>query len=232
MMIKKFRVLTLCMALTMISPVAVMAETDNSQTEISAEAELAQLLELDETQYTLATKGSVELIVPGDYLLDGNYENGELVNGSIYYSVEEALAGVKQDKTEAQRICTGKERVTPTTGTITGPNSNGNFSYTIAKSGRTNSFSPRNSSTWVSTQSRIYRDISGGSYLDSTDFSYLVTLMDAKGNSKGTFRAHPDNISGGVNFDTQANSSYYLKLQTEDFPFNWYLNGSGSIAIK
>lgn len=228
-MIKKFRVLTLCMALTMVSPVAVLAETVNNETEISAEAELAQLLGEDESQYNLQIKGSVELITPGDYLLDGNYKNGELVNGSIYYSVEEALAGVKQDQIEAQRICGGKERVTPATGTIKGPDSNGGFSYTIAKSGRTGSFEALTNSTWVSTQSQIYRNLSGGSYLTSEDYSYLVTLMDNNGKAKGSFRAYPNNVSGGVNFETQAFSKYYLKLETESFPLNWYLNGSGTI---
>lgn len=74
-------------------------------TKQSPEEELAALLHVDESQYHLQTRGQARLIVPGDPLLDGNYKNGELVNGSVYHSVEEALAGVKRDKIEAKIIC-------------------------------------------------------------------------------------------------------------------------------
>lgn len=99
---KRIRNLALCMVLTAMSSVPASAEAKSA---LTAEEELAQLLNVDESQYHLETRGNVQLIVPGHVLLDGNYENGELVNGSVYYSVEDALEGVKRDKEEANMIC-------------------------------------------------------------------------------------------------------------------------------
>ena len=108
-MFKSIRILLLCFAMAPVLPMAAMAYTE---TTMSPEEELAQLLEVDESQYQLSTRGQAVLIVPGDPLLDGNYENGELVNGGIYHSVQEAIAGVKQDKIDAREIC-GEEKVNP-----------------------------------------------------------------------------------------------------------------------
>lgn len=52
-------------------------------------------------QYDVETFGSATAIPPDDYLLDGNYENGELVNGGIYFSESEALAGMERDRQDA-----------------------------------------------------------------------------------------------------------------------------------
>ena len=41
--------------------------------------------------------------------MDGNYENGELINGSIYHSEAEAVEGVKQDRIMARTIANSSE---------------------------------------------------------------------------------------------------------------------------
>lgn len=41
--------------------------------------------------------GNATLLTKDDYLLDGNYDNGELVNGDICFSEEEALAVIHAD---------------------------------------------------------------------------------------------------------------------------------------
>lgn len=223
---KNIGVFGLCLMLTIASPISVVA---NTETMLSPEEELEQLLEVNESQYHLETRGQAELISPGHELLDGKYDNGELVNGSVYYSVEDALAGVKRDKLEAKSICRAEERVSPPTGTIKGPDDKGYFSFTIHDKGRTYSFTTGKTSTWVDTQSQIYRNLSGGTYLQSTDYSYIVTLMDSNGNACGSFLAYPNNISGGLNFNTERNGTYYIKLEAQNFPLNWYLNGDGNV---
>lgn len=57
----------------------------------------------------------------------------------------------------------------------------------------------------------------------STGYSYIVTLMDSNGNACGSFLAYPNNISGGLNFNTERNEIYYIKLEAQNFPLNWYL---------
>lgn len=99
---KNIGFLGLCFMLTITSPMPVIV---NAETALSPEEELEQLLEVNESQYHLETRGQAELIAPGHDLLDGRYDNGELVNGSVYYSVEDAIAGVKRDKMEAKSIC-------------------------------------------------------------------------------------------------------------------------------
>lgn len=157
---KNIGIFGLCLMLTIAFPISVVA---NTETMLSPEEELEQLLEVNESQYHLETRGQAELISPGHELLDGKYDNGELVNGSVYYSVEDALAGVKRDKLEAKSICRAEERVSPPTGTIKGPDDKGNFSFTIHDKGRTYSFTTGKTSTWVDTQSQIYRNIKSAS---------------------------------------------------------------------
>lgn len=68
-------------------------------------AEEASLLDsLPAIQYDVETRGNAETLSEDDYLLDGNYENGELVNGSIYHSESEAVEGVKQDRIMAKAL--------------------------------------------------------------------------------------------------------------------------------
>lgn len=177
--------------------------------------------------------GDVEVIDEDSYLRDGDYENGELVNGSICYSEAEAQAEIEADKAYADYLFNNgpapREGVYPPAGTIEGPDSNGNFNYTIASSGRTGSFQTTSNTLTVLTQSQIYRDLSGGSYIQTKDYNYTVSLMDSSGTSKGTFIAYPDNIKGGLVFDVTSWNNYYLKITANKFPLNWYLNGSGSL---
>ncbi len=129
---KSIGIFGLCLMLTMVSPISVFA---NAETMLSPEEELEQLLEVNESQYHLETRGQAELISPGHELLDGKYDNGELVNGSVYYSVEDALAGVKRDKLEAKSICRAEERVSPPTGTIKGPDDKGPWLHGVTPDG-------------------------------------------------------------------------------------------------
>ena len=220
---RKFSIFLVCAALLSVSTTVAMAA--NETNDDVKEAELAALLNIDESQYNLPTTGNATLIVPGDPLLDGEYENGELVNGSIYYSIDDAIEGVKRDKIEAKNLT----RVDPNTGVIEGPGTyGGDFKYTVRKSGRTYSFTVKSTKTNVNTQSDIYYD-SNDTYLTSEDYNYVVTLMDSNGNAKGSFKAYPNNKYGGVTFSTTSWESYYLKIVPNSFPANWYLHGTGNV---
>lgn len=54
-------------------------------------------------QYDLQLFGNATAISEDDYLRDGDFSNGELVNGSIYFSEADAKAGVQRDREEARR---------------------------------------------------------------------------------------------------------------------------------
>jgi len=56
------------------------------------------------------TTGTATLISWDDYLLDGDYENGELINGGIYYSMEDAFRGYQKDRMDALMAKFGIER--------------------------------------------------------------------------------------------------------------------------
>ena len=80
----------------------ILVLSTTSALSFSSMAEEVSLLDsLPAVQYEVETRGNAETLSEDDYLLDGNYENGELVNGSIYHSEAEAVEGVKQDRVMA-----------------------------------------------------------------------------------------------------------------------------------
>ena len=164
----------------------------------------------EKVQYDVETFGSATAISADDYLLDGNFENGELVNGSIYYDESEVEAGIARDRELAKmeadvfyEDCNNEEmaRVTPGTGVTTGISSDGDFQYNIKTSGTMPSpYCTYKSKAYVTTQSKIYYS-KDGTFLTSDDYSYIVTLMDTDGNAIGSFRGYTNNVNGGVNFN-------------------------------
>ncbi len=187
------------------------------------------------SQNILSTYGSVTLLQEDDYLLDGNFENGELVNGSIYHSREEAEAGLLRDKEFENQIWADispdgatTSDVCPDAGNTEGTTENGNFYYTIHEAC---SFS-----VWhgygdirVDTQSQLYYS-KDKSFLTSEDYSYIVTVKDEDG-VVGSFRGYSDDVFGGA--DMTGGGSYWIKITMETkLPGYFYLNGSGKIKNR
>lgn len=181
-------------------------------------------------QYDLETFGSATAISPDDYLLDGNFENGELVNGGIYFNEDDAIAGVEQDKLDD--LNDSSAWVYPGTGVVEGINSSGNFFYTIKSSGKTSyGYSTSKSNIYVTTQSDIYNS-SDDTILTSNDYSYIVTLLDSGSNSVGSFRGYMNNVNGGTTFTSTSSGPYKIKIAVESIPSNCFLHGAGSIVGK
>lgn len=200
----------------------------------SIAAEKTLLESLPDVQYDAPTWGSAEAIPKDDYLLDGNYENGELINGSIYHSEEEAIEGVKQDQIVAKAMAANKEigaeRVYPNTGIIEGISSEGSFFYNIQSSGRTAyPYSNLYDTVTVNTQSDVY--VSKTDTIEiNEDYSYIVTVMSGD-TAVGSFRGYANDVNGGVKY-TIPGDSLYVKLATENFPRGKFLHGAGSIIDK
>ena len=135
----------------------ILVLSTTSALSFSAMAEEVSLLDsLPAVQYEVETRGNAETLSEDDYLLDGNYENGELINGSIYHSEAEAVEGVKQDRIMARTIANSSEsepdlaRIYPNTGIIEGISSTGSFYYNIQTSGTTPSaYWNVHSTVWV-----------------------------------------------------------------------------------
>lgn len=238
MKLKKIMVWSLVISLSVIAPMPVMATEKKQETEFYdiktgeyiAKEDLWQYLRAlqESVQYGGKTTGTATSISWDDYLLDGNYENGELVNGDVYYSVEDAFQGYQKDLSDAQREDEGiQEMVYPDTGVIVGIDTDGDFWYTVHSSGRTAVTEIFDSETVVETESDIWRDIGDGSTLTSSDYSYIISLVDSSGTTVGSYRGYTDGIRGGQTYSTTPFKYYYVKIKTEDFPLSWYCHGSG-----
>lgn len=225
--------------------VAVMTAENETNTQ-QLEVDETSKEQYDATGYTQqivsqnisSTYGSATLLQEDDYLLDGNFENGELVNGSIYYSKEEAEAGLLRDKEfENQKWmdisldgATALD-VYPDAGNAEGTDTYGNFYYTIRE---VCSFS-----SWygdkkirVDTQSQLYYS-KDKSFFTSDDYSYIVTVTDENG-TVGSFRGYSDDVFGGADMTgSKAYGSYWIKITMETkLPSYFYLNGSGKIKNR
>lgn len=214
----------------------ILVLSTTSALSFSSMAEEVSLLDsLPAVQYEVETRGNAETLSEDDYLLDGNYENGELINGSIYHSEAEAVEGVKQDRIMARTIANSSEsepkpdlaRIYPNTGIIEGISSTGSFYYNIQTSGTTPSaYWNVHSTVWVDSQSDVYYSKSQSTGTND-NYSYILTVM-SDGNAVGSFRGYADDVKGGANF-TIPGDSMYIKLATENFPRNEFLHGSGSV---
>lgn len=181
--------------------------------------------------------GSAALISDDDPLLDGHFYNGELVNGSICYSKNEAEQVLAYDRAHLNTIdssdaanedTASASNVYPVTGKFVGIDNDGNFFFTIHSSGSNSGRYSAASEMPVQTKAQLYNESSDNTYTNDNQ-SYIVTLTGPNG-VVGSYRGYADNVRGGLTFSTSgAVGVYNVKVTVSGLSKNVYLNGSGSI---
>nr|WP_288824990.1 hypothetical protein [uncultured Clostridium sp.] len=183
--------------------------------------------------------GSAALISDDDPLLDGHFYNGELVNGSICNSKNEAEQVLAYDRAHLNTInntdaanedtaSTSASNVYPVTGKFVGIDNDGNFFFTIHSSGSNSGRYSAASEMPVQTKAQLYNESSDNTYTNDNQ-SYIVTLTGPNG-VVGSYRGYADNVRGGLTFSTSGVVGVYnVKVAVSGLSKNVYLNGSGSI---
>ena len=183
--------------------------------------------------------GSAARISDDDPLLDGHFYNGELVNGSICNSKNEAEQVLAYDRAHLNTInntdaanedtaSTSASNVYPVTGKFVGIDNDGNFFFTIHSSGSNSGRYSAASEMPVQTKAQLYNESSDNTYTNDNQ-SYIVTLTGPNG-VVGSYRGYADNVRGGLTFSTSGVVGVYnVKVAVSGLSKNVDLNGSGSI---